>query len=65
MLGVCRAIPPTGRMQGLLGGRFILALLASLSSIVSKALSLGMLLHFIDVDAPGCYYFCHQKENIY
>ena len=65
MLGVCRTISPTGPMQGLLGGRFILALLASLSSVVSKALSVGMLLHFIDADAPGCYYFCRQKENIY
>ena len=64
MLGVCRTILPTGPMQGLLGGRFIVALLASLSSLVSKALSVGMLMHFIDVDAPGCYYFCHKKEII-
>ena len=65
MLGVCRTISPTGHMQGLLGGRFIVALLASLSSLVSKALSVGMVLHFINADDPGCYYFCQQKEHVY
>ena len=36
------------KIKELLGDYFILALLSSLSSVISKALSVGMVLHFLD-----------------
>ena len=63
MHGVCRTISPTGPFQGLIAGRFILALLSNLFSVLSKALSVGMVLHFLDKDAPGCYCFCHNVQQ--
>ena len=56
MFGVCRTISPIGPFQGLLGGRFLLAFLSCLSSVISKALSVGMVLHFLN-GAPGFVFF--------
>ena len=47
LFGVCRTISPTGPLHGLLGGRFIIAFFASLASVVTKGLSIGLVLHFL------------------
>ena len=47
LLGVCRTISPIGPAHGLFGGRFILLFFACLSTVVTKALSLGVLLHIL------------------
>ena len=46
MFGVCNTISPTGPAHGLFGGRFILAFFASLASVVTKGISVALILHF-------------------
>ena len=46
MFGVCNTISPTGPAHGLFGGRFILAFFASLASIITKGISIALVLHF-------------------
>ena len=41
LFGICRMIKPEGPLDGLLGGRFILAFLSCLASIVAKGVFIG------------------------
>ena len=43
LFGVCRTISPTGPLDGILGGRFIIVFLASLFSIIGKGYTVGVL----------------------
>ena len=55
LLGVCRTISPIGPANGLFGGRFILSFFANLFSVVTKALSVGMVLHILDKNDSSLY----------
>ena len=48
LLGVCRTISPIGPAHGLFGGRSVLSFFACWSSVVTKALSVGILLHILN-----------------
>ena len=55
LLGVCRTISPIGPAHGLFGGRSFTSFFACWSSFVTKALSVGVLLHILNYSDSSLY----------